>query len=119
MGDKAARAADYLGHILRAIERIDRYTADMSEPEFLASEITQDAVIRNFEIIGEASRNIERNCPEVAAAHPDLPLINAYEMRNALAHGYFRVDLEILWKTIHNDLPALQQQISAIIQNLN
>jgi uncharacterized protein with HEPN domain len=50
-------------------------------------------VIRNFEIIGEASRNIERNCPEFAAAHPELPLIVAYEMRNALAHGYFRVDL--------------------------
>jgi len=90
MSDKAARAADYLGHILQAIERIDRYTADMVETQFLASEITQDAVIRNFEIIGEASRNIERNCPEFAAAHPDLPLINAYEMRNALAHGYFR-----------------------------
>jgi len=119
MGDKAARAADYLGHILQAIERIDRYTADMSEAKFLASEITQDAVIRNFEIIGEASRNIERNSPEFAAAHPDLPLINAYEMRNALAHGYFRVDLEILWKTIQSDLPALQRQIAALIEDLN
>jgi len=116
MSDKAARAADYLGHILQAIERIDRYTADMVETQFLASEITQDAVIRNFEIIGEASRNIERNCPEFAAAHSDLPLINAYEMRNALAHGYFRVDLEILWKTLQNDLPALQRQITAIIE---
>lgn len=118
MSDKAARAADYLGHILKAIERIDRYTSDMGESQFLASEITQDAVIRNFEVIGEASRNIERNCPEFAAAHPDLPLINAYEMRNALAHGYFRVDLEILWKTMQNDLPVLQRQIEAIIENL-
>jgi uncharacterized protein with HEPN domain len=119
MADKASRAADYLEHILQAIERIDRYTADMSAPGFLASEITQDAVIRNFEIIGEASRNIERNCPEFAAAHPDLPLINAYEMRNALAHGYFRVDLEILWKTMQNDLPSLQRQIAAIIDGLD
>jgi hypothetical protein len=63
-------------------------------PEIWASTLIQDAVIRNFEIIGEASRNIERNCPEFAAAHRDLPLLNAYEMRNALAHGYFRVDLE-------------------------
>jgi uncharacterized protein with HEPN domain len=70
-------------------------------------------VIRNFEVIGEASRNIERNCPEFAAAHAELPLINAYEMRNALAHGY----LEILWKTLQNDLPALRQQIEAIIEN--
>jgi uncharacterized protein with HEPN domain len=117
MIDKAARATDYLGHILEAIERIDRYTADMVETEFLASEITQDAVIRNFEVIGEASRNIERNCAEFAAAHADLPLINAYEMRNALAHGYFQVDLEILWKTLQNDLPALRRQIETIIEN--
>jgi len=75
-------------------------------------------VIRNFEIIGEASRNIDRNCPDFTAAHPDLPLVNAYEMRNALAHGYFRVDLEILWKTLQNELPALQRQIEAIIENL-
>jgi uncharacterized protein with HEPN domain len=116
MIDKAARAVDYLTHILQAIERIERYTADMSEHNFLASELTQDAVIRNFEIIGEASRNIEHNCPEFAAAHTDLPLLNAYEMRNALAHGYFRVDLEIVWKTIQNDLDSLRRQISAIVK---
>jgi uncharacterized protein with HEPN domain len=52
MIDKAVRAVDYLTHILQAIGRIDRYTADMSEHNFLASELTQDAVIRNFEIIG-------------------------------------------------------------------
>jgi len=118
MSDKAARAVDYLGHILQAIERIERYTGEMSEHNFLASELTQDAVIRNFEIIGEASRNLERNCPEFATAHPGLPLLNAYEMRNALAHGYFRVDLGIVWKTIQNDLPALQRQIDTIVKDL-
>jgi len=59
----------------------------MSEHNFLASELTQDVVIRNFEIMGEASRNIDRNCAEFAAAHPHLPLLNAYEMRNALVTG--------------------------------
>jgi uncharacterized protein with HEPN domain len=116
MIDKAFRASDYLKHILQAIERIERYTAEMSEHNFLASELTQDAVIRNFEIIGEASRNIDRNCPDFTLGHPDLPLLNAYEMRNALAHGYFRVDLEIVWKTIQNDLPALQRKINAILK---
>jgi uncharacterized protein with HEPN domain len=118
MSDKPSRAADYLGHILQAIERIERYTENMNESAFLESELKQDAVIRNFEIVGEASRNIERNCPEFVAAHPDLPLLNAYEMRNALAHGYFRVDLEILWKTIQSDLPALRRQIVEIIKDL-
>lgn len=117
MTEKALRVREYLRHILQAIERIERYTFDMSEAAFLRSdhELVQDAVIRNFEIIGEASRNIERHCPEFAAAHPDLPLLNAYEMRNALAHGYFRVDLEILWTTIQRDLPTLHQQISQLL----
>ncbi|WP_216819731.1 DUF86 domain-containing protein [Zoogloea sp. LCSB751] len=108
--------ADYLAHILEAIERIDRYTGDMEEVAFLDNPLVQDAVIRNFEIIGEASNNIERHYPEFAAAHPELPLAFAYQMRNALAHGYFKVDFEIVWRTIHRDLPQLQRQVSAALQ---
>ena len=55
---KAARVPDYLAHILKAIERIERYREDMSEATFLSSEMAQDAVLRNIEIIGEASNNI-------------------------------------------------------------
>ena len=76
----------------------------------------QDAVIRNFEVIGEASRNIERHYPEFATSHTELPLASAYEMRNALAHGYFKVDLNIVWKTIENDLPGLKAQTQAFIE---
>ena len=108
------RLADYLGHVVEAIERIERYTADLDELAFLHSEIVQDAVIRNFEIIGEASRNIERHHPEFAAAHPELPLAVAYEMRNALAHGYFKVDLGIVWRTIERDLPQLLQLVRSL-----
>jgi uncharacterized protein with HEPN domain len=57
------RLDDYLSHMLQAIERIHRYTDDMDEASFLQNEITQDAVIRNFEVIGEAARNIERHYP--------------------------------------------------------
>ena len=108
------RLADYLGHIAQAIERIGRYTADLDEAAFLRSELVQDAVIRNFEIIGEASRNIERHHPDFAAAHPELPLAVAYEMRNALAHGYFKVDLNIVWRTIRTDLPQLLHRVQAL-----
>ncbi len=107
MSQAAPRLPDYLGHILQAIERIQRYTSGMSELDFVRSEVIQDAVIRNFEVLGEASRNIARDCADFAAAHPELPLSVAYEMRNALAHGYFTVDLGIVWKTIENDLPNL------------
>jgi uncharacterized protein with HEPN domain len=112
------RLTDYLGHIREAIERIDRYVEDIDEVVFLQNEMAQDAVIRNFEIIGEASHNIEQQHPEFAAEHPELPLAFAYQMRNAVAHGYFKVDLEIVWKTIHNDLPGLYEQIRKVLGDL-
>jgi len=108
------RLDDYLSHVLEAIERIDRYTEDMDELAFLNNQLVQDAVIRNFEIIGEASHNIETHYPEFAEAHPELPLAFAYQMRNAIAHGYFKVDFEIVWKTIHRDLPGLHAQIQVV-----
>lgn len=109
------RLPDYLAHILEAIERIDRYTEDMDELAFLDNQMAQDAVVRNFEIIGEASNNIEKHYPEFAAAHPELPLAFAYQMRNAVAHGYFKVDFEIVWKTIHSNLPELCQQVKTAL----
>ena len=62
------RLPEYLGHIVEAIERIYRYVEDLDEVGFLEDEKTQDAVIRNFEIIGEASSNIKRHHPEFARA---------------------------------------------------
>lgn len=118
MSPDISRLADYLEHIVEAIDRISRYVEDLSESEFLATELVQDAVIRNFEIIGEASRNIERNHAQFAAANRDLPLLAAYEMRNALAHGYFKVDLEIVWKTIHGDLPELRRHVEELLEQL-
>lgn len=111
---KALRVPDYLGHILKAIERIDRYTEDMDEVAFLNSELVQDAVIRNIEIIGEASNNIQRVAPEFAAQHDDVPWMVMYTMRNRVSHGYDKVDLEIVWKTIQGDLPGLYQQVQAL-----
>lgn len=106
------------GALLEAIERIDRYTEDMSEVSFLENEMAQDAIIRNFEVIGEASHNIETHYPEFAASHPELPLAFAYQMRNAVSHGYFKVDLEILWKTLHSDLPRLHEQVRRLVRDL-
>lgn len=111
------RLAGYLRHITEAIERIERYTEDMDEAAFLDNQLVQDAVIRNLEIIGEASNNIEKHHPEFALAHPELPLSFAYQMRNAVAHGYFKVDHEIVWRTIRRDLPRLYQQVCDLAEN--
>lgn len=87
----------------------------MAEVVFLDDEKTQDAVIRNFEIIGEASRNIEIYHPVYAAEHSEIPWTLMYTMRNRVTHGYFKMDFELVWKTIHEDLPELYQQIRKLI----
>lgn len=109
---------DYLEHIQQAIGRIQRYLADIDHATFLANEEKQDAVIRNLEIIGEAAGNIQRHFPDFSAQHPDFPLKAAYGTRNALAHGYFKVDLDLVWKTVERDLPELEVQVRETIQSL-
>lgn len=108
------RLHDYLAHIMQAIDRIERYTAGMDESTFLSNELTQDAVIRNFEIIGEASRNIMRQYSDFVTDHPLLPLTAAYGMRNVLARGYAEVDIGIVWVAIQRDLPALKQRLAEL-----
>lgn len=110
------RLLDYLHHILEAIRRIERYTEDIDEVRFLCDGMIQDAVVRNFEIIGEASRNIARYYPEFAERHADIPFSIAYEMRNALAHGYFKVDFEVVWRTIGRDLPVFEVMIEDLLK---
>lgn len=112
------RLQEYLRHILEAIERCHRHVEDYDDVTFLNDEKTQDAVIRTFEVIGEASNNIKKHYPDFARAHPVLPLGFAYEMRNALAHGYFKVDLEVVWKTIHSDLPPLHDAVRTLLDSL-
>jgi len=109
------RLAEYLSHILQAIERIHRFTDDMDETGFLQSEIAQDAVIRNIEVIGEAARNVQRHYPEFSCEHDEIPWEDVYLMRNRVSHGYFSVDLEIVWKTIRRDIPELERQFRQLI----
>ncbi len=113
MNSNQNRVDDLLEHIVNAIDRINNYTK-YDEKEFLSNEMIQDAVIRNLEIIGEASRSIEKRFPKFAEENSELPLRDAYEMRNALSHGYFKTDLAIVWKTIKNDLPTLKNVIVRI-----
>ncbi len=109
----------YLEHILTAISRINRYIDDVSEVDFLKSELIQDAVIRNIEIIGEASRNIDRFDPQFTSEHPQVPWSDLYWMRNRVSHGYFTVDLELVWKTLEKDIPELQKQVQKIYNQIS
>ena len=109
------RLAGYLQHILEAIHRIQRYIDDMDVLDFHRNELVQDAVIRNLEIIGEASQNVAKHYPDYVKQHVDVPFSIAYEMRNALAHGYFKVDFDVVWRTIERDLPELEAMIESLL----
>lgn len=110
------RIADYLEHIAQAIDRISEYTAGMDLQAYAADAKTQDAVIRNFEVIGEACNNVAKHHAAFAASHPDVPWSFAYEMRNALSHGYFKIDHGIVWRTIQGDLPRLGGSVRALLK---
>ncbi|MBA1445771.1 MAG: DUF86 domain-containing protein [Chromatiales bacterium] len=109
---------DYLEHIEQAMDRIQRYLVEFDHAAFLENEEKQDAVIRNLEIIGEASGKIQRHFPDFASEHPEFPLKAAYGTRNVLAHGYFKVDLDVVWKTVEKDLPELRARLAAVLSSL-
>lgn len=101
--------------ILYAIDKIERYTLDMSASEFKKNEQVIDAVIRNFEIIGEASNGIPL---KIQQANPHIPWRQMISLRNFLIHEYFGVDLSTIWQTAHKHLPPLKQHLSKILNDL-
>ncbi len=105
--------AVYLAHILDAINQIEIYTADLSYSQFLRTRLVQDGVIRQLEIIGEASRNLS---DEFRTQHSDLPWQQIISLRNRLIHAYFDVNLGIVWDIIQNDIPSLKGKISELIE---
>jgi uncharacterized protein with HEPN domain len=114
----AQRLPDYLQHMVDAISRIQRYLSNVSETGFMGDEKTQDAVVRNFEVIGEAARHVQTMHEDYAAAHPEVPWGLMYAMRNRVAHGYFQVDWNLIWRTAHGELPALREQIERLLAGL-
>jgi uncharacterized protein with HEPN domain len=112
---KPPRLPDYLQHIALAIERIQRYVADLSASGLAADDKTQDAVLRNIEVIGEAARNVQRHHADFAAAQSQVPWAVMIGMRNRVSHGYFSVDWDLIWATVHQDLPTLSAQINALL----
>jgi uncharacterized protein with HEPN domain len=88
-------------HVLESAERIFKYTEGMSFEEFSNDTKTVDAVLRNIEIMGEAARYVPQ---EYQDQHPDVPWHEMIGMRNVIVHGYFKLELNIVWSTIQNDI---------------
>ena len=103
---------DYLDDILRAIGEILSFVEDMDFETFRSDRRTNLAVITALEIIGEAARYIPAN---ERRRHSQVPWQEMVAMRNKLIHQYFGVDLEVLWRTVQEDLPPLRDEISRVL----
>ena len=101
----------YLRHIQDAINQIEVYVAGLDYETFMSSRLVQDGVIRQFEIIGEATKNLTEALKE---RHQDIPWKDIAGMRDKLIHQYFGVDLSAVWETVVYDLPPLKDVISRI-----
>ena len=99
--------------ILEAIEKIERYTQDMTSEDFVLNELVFDAVVRNITIIGEAANHIPM---ETQYKYPGLPWNEMRGIRNILIHEYFGVSSSILWHTIKHDLPPLIPLLKAVLE---
>lgn len=97
---RRSRHIDYLGHMLDALRLARGYTENQKKEDFLEDRKTQQAVILNILIIGEAATKVSNEHPEFVSKHPDFPWQQIRGMRNRMAHGYFEINLDIVWETI-------------------
>jgi uncharacterized protein with HEPN domain len=101
----------YLEHIIESIVKIENFVTGLSQYDFTRNVMIQDAVIRNFEIIGEATKKISK---QFTQSHPEIPWQDMAGMRDKLIHDYLDVDLDVVWKTVEVDLPLLKDLIAKI-----
>ncbi|MDM0022975.1 HepT-like ribonuclease domain-containing protein [Variovorax saccharolyticus] len=107
------RRQDYLEHMKIAAQDARGFVDGMSKEEFLADKRTQQAVIMSLVILGEAATKVTDRYAAFAESHPEIPWRNMRGMRNRIAHGYFEIDLELVWGTVQTALPDLLKQLPA------
>jgi len=104
----------YLEDMLQSMDRIEEYLIDIDFKKFKQTYMIVDAIIRNFDIIGEASKNIPI---EIQEKYPEIPWKNMYGLRNLIAHEYFGIDYEMIWEIAKNNLPQNRHDLFELIKN--
>ncbi|HLF98036.1 MAG TPA: DUF86 domain-containing protein [Methylococcaceae bacterium] len=110
------RLPDYLDHMQQAASDACSFVEGLSKDDFLADKRTQQAVIMNLVIIGEAVTKAMDRYAEFTARHPEVPWRSVRGMRNRIAHGYFDINLDVVWDTVQTALPELLERL-AIVRN--
>jgi len=101
----------YIGHILLCIRKIKKYMRGLTKAQFKENELVQDAVIRNIEIIGEASKSIS---PEFRKDYSNIQWKEISGMRDKLIHHYMGIDIDVIWTTVKQDIPPLERELKEI-----
>lgn len=102
----------YIDDVVESIERIEVYTKNLTEHQFVNNVAIQDAIVRRLQIIGEAVKYIP---DEIKSSHPEIEWKKIAGARDIFVHEYFGVKLERVWDTIVNDLPGLKAQIKKLL----
>jgi uncharacterized protein with HEPN domain len=108
---KDSRLADYLGHMREAASQACSFVQNMTKDEFIADQKTQKAVIMNLVILGEAATRVMDDHAEFADSHPEVPWRSMRGMRNRIAHGYFDINLDLVWETVQVALADLLDRL--------
>jgi len=103
----------YWRHILDAISRIEEYTQGIKYEDFMDNYLIQDGVIRQIEIIGEATKRLSEKIKE---KHPEISWKDMAGMRDKLIHDYLGVDIDAVWDTVEEDIPALKNRLKYLIK---
>lgn len=105
----------YLSEMIDAVDAIEDFTHGMDREDFLCDAKTESAVVRQFEILGEAAKAIPEN---IKALVPNLPWSKIAGMRDRLIHAYFIVDYNLVWDTLENELPILKEKLEKLRSEL-
>lgn len=104
----------YLEDMLTSMERIEEYIGVLEFRAFKMNYLIVDGIVRNFEIIGEAAKNIPE---EIKEKHPEIPWKKMYGLRNLIAHEYFGIDYEMIWEISKHNLPQNLIDLKKIVEN--